>query len=75
MKVLKFTRKEIDAFWQSDTDYRRTGQQGTAAAAALLRRGWKVGVLTRDSSSVKADAVRTMGADVFTILTRASIGR
>jgi len=41
-----------------------TGQVGTAAAAALLRRGWKVRVLTRDSSSAKADALRTMGADV-----------
>lgn len=41
-----------------------TGQQGTAAAAALLRRGWEVRVLTRDSSSAKADAVRTLGADV-----------
>src|SRR5580700_11009716 len=39
-----------------------TGQVGTAAAAALLRRGWKVRVLTRDSSSAKADALRTMGA-------------
>jgi uncharacterized protein YbjT (DUF2867 family) len=43
-----------------------TGQVGTAAAAALLRRGWKVRVLTRDSSSTKADALRTMGADVVT---------
>ena len=59
-------RKEIDAFWQSDTDYRGTGQQGTAAAAALLRRGWKVRVLTRDSSSGKPDTVRTTGADVVT---------
>jgi uncharacterized protein YbjT (DUF2867 family) len=41
-----------------------TGQVGTAAAAALLRRDWKVRVLTRDSSSAKADALRTIGADV-----------
>ncbi len=75
MQGSEFTGKEIDAFWQSDTDYRRTCQQGTAAAAALLRRGWTVRVLTRDSSSVKADAVRTMGADVVTVLTRACIGR
>jgi uncharacterized protein YbjT (DUF2867 family) len=41
-----------------------TGQVGTAAAAALLRRGCKVRVITRDYSSAKADAARTMGADV-----------
>ena len=41
-----------------------TGQQGTAAARALLRRGWKVRVLTRDASSAKAEAVRAMGADL-----------
>jgi uncharacterized protein YbjT (DUF2867 family) len=41
-----------------------TGQVGTAAAAALLRRGCKVRVITCDSSSAKADAVRAMGADV-----------
>jgi uncharacterized protein YbjT (DUF2867 family) len=41
-----------------------TGQLGTAAAAAPLRRGCKVCVITRDSSSAKTDAVRAMGADV-----------
>ena len=55
-----------------------TGQVGTAAAAAL-RRGWKVRVLTRDSSSAKADALRTMGARMSSaaILTtgKACIGR
>ena len=56
-----------------------TGQVGTAAAAALLRRGWKVRVLTRDSSSAKDDALRTMGARMSSaaILTtgKACIGR
>src|SRR5260370_38779391 len=41
-----------------------TGQVGTAAAPALLRRCWKVRVVTRDSSSTKADVLRTMGTDV-----------
>jgi NAD(P)-dependent dehydrogenase (short-subunit alcohol dehydrogenase family) len=41
-----------------------TGQQGSAAARALLRRGWKARVLTRDASSANAEAVRAMGADL-----------
>ncbi|HEY3682888.1 MAG TPA: NmrA/HSCARG family protein [Streptosporangiaceae bacterium] len=41
-----------------------TGKQGGAAAAALLRDGWRVRALTRDPSSPAARALAAAGAEV-----------
>jgi uncharacterized protein YbjT (DUF2867 family) len=41
-----------------------TGRQGGAVARCLLRDGWRVRALTRRPASTKAQALRTLGADV-----------
>lgn len=41
-----------------------TGNQGGAAVRHLLKDGWKVRALTRDSSKPAADELRKLGAEV-----------
>ncbi|MDT8305726.1 MAG: NmrA/HSCARG family protein [Anaerolineae bacterium] len=56
--------EEQSAAYKQVLVFGATGNIGGAAARALLKRGWRVRAVTRNPSSVKAQALATLGAEL-----------